>query len=163
MASFDIVNKVDSQLLDNAINVARKEILNRFDFNGSKSEINYDKKKLTLQILTENDMRLEAITDAIRSRMIKQNLNPLCLDFGKEVAASGNMIRKDIKIREGIDKEVAKKIVKDIKDSKLKVQASIMEDQVRVTAKKIDDLQAVIALMRRGNYELPLQFVNMKS
>lgn len=163
MASFDIVNKVDAQLLDNAINVARKEILNRFDFNGSKSEINYDKKNLTLQILTENDMRLEAITDAIRSRMIKQNLNPLCLDFGKEIAASGNMIKKDIKVREGIDKEVAKKIIKDIKDSKLKVQASIMDDQVRVTAKKIDDLQAVISLMRRGNYELPLQFVNMKS
>jgi cyclic-di-GMP-binding protein len=163
MASFDIVNKVDAQLLDNAINVARKEILNRFDFNGSKSEINYDKKNLTLSILTENEMRLEAITDAIRSKMIKQNLNPLCLDFGKDIAASNNMIRKEIKVREGIDKEVAKKIVKDIKDSKLKVSTSIMDDQVRVTAKKIDDLQSVIALMRRGNYELPLQFVNMKS
>ena len=163
MASFDIVNKVDAQLLDNAINVARKEILNRFDFHGSKSDINYDKKTLVIQILTENDMRLEAITDAIRSRMIKQHLNPLCLDFGKEVAASANMIRKDIKVKEGIDKEVAKKIVKNIKDSKLKVQASIMEDQVRVTGKKIDDLQAVIALMRSGSYELPLQFVNMKS
>jgi cyclic-di-GMP-binding protein len=163
MASFDIVNKVDAQLLDNAINVARKEILNRFDFNGSKSEINYDKKTLTLLILSENDMRLEAITDAIRSRMIKQGLNPLCLDMGKEAAASGNMIRKEIKVREGIDKEVAKKIVKNIKDSKLKVQASIMDDQVRVTGKKIDDLQAVISLMRRGGYELPLQFVNMKS
>ncbi|MCW3102014.1 MAG: putative nucleotide-binding protein [Bacteroidetes bacterium] len=163
MASFDIVNKVDAQLLDNAINVARKEILNRFDFHGSKSEINYDKKNLSLQILTENEMRLEAITDAIRSRMIKQHLNPLCLDMGKETAASGNMIRKEIKVREGIDKEVAKKIVKDIKDSKLKVQASIMEDQVRVTAKKIDDLQAVISLMRQGSYDLPLQFVNMKS
>jgi len=162
MASFDIVNKVDAQLLDNAINVARKEILNRFDFNGSKSEINYDKKALTIQILTENDMRLEAITDAIRSRMIKQNLNPLCLDFGKESVASGMMIRKEIKIKEGIDKEVAKKIVKDIKDSKLKVTAQIMDDQVRVTGKKIDDLQAVISLMRSGNYELPLQFVNMK-
>jgi cyclic-di-GMP-binding protein len=163
MASFDIVNKVDAQLLDNAINVARKEILNRFDFHGSKSEINYDKKNLTLQLLSENEMRMEAITDAIRSRMIKQNLNPLCLDFGKEISASGNMIRKEIKVREGIDKEVAKKIIKDIKDSKLKVHASIMDDQVRVTAKKIDDLQAVIALMRRGDYELPLQFVNMKS
>ena len=163
MPSFDIVNKVDAQLLDNAINVARKEILNRFDFNGSKSEITYDKKAMTLQILTENEMRLEAITDAIRSRMIKQHLNPLCLDFGKEQSASGMMIRKDIKVREGIDKEVAKKIIRDIKDSKLKVQASIMDDQVRVTAKKIDDLQAVIALMRSGNYELPLQFVNMKS
>ena len=163
MASFDIVNKVDAQLLDNAINVARKEILNRFDFNGSKSEINYDKKTLTLTIITENDMRMEAIIDSIRSRMIKQNLNPLCLDFGKEQAAGGMMTRKEIKVKEGIDKEVAKKIIKDIKDSKLKVQASVMDDQVRVTGKKIDDLQQVIALMRRGTYELPLQFVNMKS
>jgi len=163
MASFDIVNKVDGQLLDNAVNIARKEILNRFDFNGSKSTIELDKKAMLITIHTENEMRLEAITDAIRSRMIKQHLNPLCLDFGKDQSASGSMIRKEIRIKEGIDKEVAKKIVKDIKDSKLKVTAQIMDDQVRVTAKKIDDLQAVIALMRSGNYELPLQFVNMKS
>ena len=95
--------------------------------------------------------------------MIKQHLNPLCLDAGKEHAASGMMIRKDIKVKEGIDKDAARKIIKDIKDSKLKVQAQMMDDQVRVTGKKIDDLQAVIALMRRGTYELPLQFVNMKS
>ncbi len=163
MASFDIVNKVDAQLLDNAINVAKKEILNRFDFNGSKSTIEYDKKALIIHITSENDMRMEAITDAIRSRMIKQKLNPLCLDFGKEHYASGSMIKKDVRIKEGIDKEVAKKIIKDIKDSKLKVQAQIMDDQVRVNAKKIDDLQAVISLMRAGNYEIPLQFVNMKS
>jgi uncharacterized protein YajQ (UPF0234 family) len=94
--------------------------------------------------------------------MIKQNLNPLCLDFGKDQYASGFMLKKDIKVREGIDKEIAKKIIKDIKDSKLKVQAQIMDDQVRVTGKKIDDLQAVIALMRSKSYDLPLQFVNMK-
>lgn len=163
MASFDIVNKVDAQLLDNAINVARKEILNRFDFNGSKSEITLDKKAMSIHILTENDMRLDSITDVIRNRMIKQKLDPLCLDFGKEQYASGFMVKKDIKVKEGIDKEVAKKIIKDIKDSKLKVQAQMMDDQVRVTAKKIDDLQSVIALVRQGNYELPLQFTNMKS
>jgi len=162
MASFDVVNKVDAQLLDNAINVARKEILNRFDFNGSKSEITLDKKLMQISVLTENDMRMESITDIIRSRMIKQHLNPMCLDFGKEQVASGMMVKKEIKVREGIDKEMAKKIVKDIKDSKLKVQAQIMEDQVRVTGKKIDDLQAVITLLRSGNYELPMQFVNMK-
>ena len=162
MASFDVVNKVDAQLLDNAINVARKEILNRFDFNGSKSEITLDKKLMQISVLTENDMRMESITDIIRSRMIKQQLNPMCLDFGKDHVASGMMIKKEIKVREGIDKEMAKKIVKDIKDSKLKVQAQIMDDQVRVTGKKIDDLQAVIALLRGGNYELPMQFVNMK-
>ncbi len=163
MASFDIVNKVDAQLLDNAINVARKEIINRFDFNGSKSEIDLDKKAMTIHILTENDMRMDSITDVIRNRMIKQKLDPLCLDFGKEQYASGFMVKKDIKVKEGIDKEVAKKIIKDIKDSKLKVQAQVMDDQVRVTAKKIDDLQSVIGLVRQGSYELPLQFVNMKS
>ncbi len=163
MPSFDIVNKVDAQLLDNAINIARKEILNRFDFNGSKSELNLDKKTMTVHILTENDMRLDSIIDIIRNRMIKQKLDPLCLDFGKEQYASGAMIKKDIKVREGVDKDVARKIIKDIKDSKLKVQAQLMDDQVRVSGKKIDDLQAAIALMRRGEYDLPLQFVNMKS
>lgn len=162
MPSFDIVNKVDVQLLDNAINVARKEIVNRFDFNGSKTEITLDKKAMNVNVLTENEMRMESVIDVIRNRMIKQKLDPQCLDFGKDQVASGFMIRKDIKVREGIDKDVARKIIKDIKDSKLKVQAQMMDDQVRVTAKKIDDLQAVIALMRRGNYELPLQFVNMK-
>lgn len=162
MPSFDIVNKVDAQLLDNAINVARKEIINRFDFNGSKSEITLDKKGMLINILTEDDMRMKSIIDVIRNRMIKQHLNPLCLDFGKEQYASGFMIKKDIKVKEGIDKEVAKKIIKDIKDSKLKVQAQVMDDQVRVSGKKIDDLQAVISLMRTGSYELPLQFVNMK-
>ena len=162
MPSFDIVNNVDAQLLDNAINVARKEIVNRFDFNGSKSEITLDKKTMTVNVLTENDMRMDSIIDIIRNRMIKQKLDPQCLDFGKEQFASGFMVKKDIKIREGIDKDVARKIIKDIKDSKLKVQAQMMDDQVRVSAKKIDDLQAVIALMRRGDYQLPLQFVNMK-
>ncbi len=162
MPSFDIVNKVDAQLLDNSINVARKEILNRFDFSGTKSEITLDKKAMQISILTEDDMRMESIINVIRQRMIKQNLNPLCLDVGKEKYASGFMVKKDIKVKEGIDKEVARKIIKDIKDSKLKVQAQMMDDQVRVTGKKIDDLQDVIAMMRRGQYDLPLQFVNMK-
>ncbi|CAN5445690.1 YajQ family cyclic di-GMP-binding protein [soil metagenome] len=163
MASFDIVNKVDAQLLDNSINIARKEIINRFDFNGSKSEITLDKKNMSVHITTENEMRVNSIIDVIRQRMIKQGLSPLCLDFNKDHYASGILVKKDIKVKEGIDKDVARKIVKDIKDSKLKVQAQMMDDQVRVTAKKIDDLQAVIALMRSGEYELPLQFMNMKS
>jgi hypothetical protein len=162
MPSFDIVNKVDAQLLDNAINVARKEIINRFDFNGSKSEITLDKKAMAIHVLTENDMRMDSIIDVIRNRMIKQKLDPLCLDFGKDQYASGFMVKKDIKVKEGIDKDVARKITKDIKESKLKVQSQMMDDQVRVTAKKIDDLQAVIALIRSGDYELPLQFTNMK-
>jgi len=162
MPSFDIVNKMDQQLLDNAINTARKEILTRYDFRDSKSTIELDKKALTVHILTENEMRVEAIQDVIRSRMIKQKLDPLSLDFGKERYASGNMMKKDIKIKDGIDKETAKKIVKKIKDAKMKVEAQIMDEQVRVTGKKIDDLQQVIALIRSSDFELPLQFVNMK-
>ncbi|RFZ86041.1 YajQ family cyclic di-GMP-binding protein [Mucilaginibacter terrenus] len=163
MPSFDIVSKIDGQTLDNAINTAKKEILNRYDFNGSKSSIELDKKTNELTVVTENDMRLKAIQDSIISRMMKQGLDPKALDFGKEEYASGNMIRKEIKVKEGIDKEVAKKVVKKIKDSKLKVEASIMNDQVRVTAKKIDDLQAVISLCRTEDFGQPLQYINMRA
>ena len=147
MPSFDIVSKVDAQTLDNAINNAKKEILNRYDFNGSKSTIELDKKTNAITIVTEDDMRLKAITDSIISRMMKQSLDPNSLDFGKEFAASGNMIRKEI----------------NIKDSKLKVQASMMDDQVRVQSKNIDDLQKVMSLCRGEDFGQPLQFINMRS
>lgn len=162
MPSFDIVSKNDMQLIDNAINVAKKELFNRYDFNGSKSTIELDKKENSITIHTETDMRMEAIIDIIRNRMIKQKIDPRCLDEGKEHYASGNTLRKDMKIKQGIDKETAKKITKDIKESGLKVQSQIMDEQVRVTAKKIDDLQAVIALVRSKPYDIPVQFVNMK-
>jgi len=163
MPSFDIVSKIDGQTLDNAINTAKKEILNRYDFNDSKSTIELDKKTNQITIVTENDMRLKAIQDSIISRMVKQQLDPKALDFGEEEYASGNMVRKEVSIKEGVDKEVAKKIVKKIKDSGLKVQASIMEDQVRVQAKKIDDLQAVITLCRGEDFGQPLQYINMRN
>lgn len=162
MPSFDIVSKTDPQSLDNAFNVARKEILTRFDFRDSKSTVELDKKEMVIHIITENDMRMDAIIDAIRMRMVKQKLDPSCLDTGKEQYSSGNMIKKDIKVKEGIDKDTARKMLKDIKDSKLKVQAQMMDDQIRVTGKKIDDLQLAISLVRRGSYGIPLQFVNMK-
>ena len=163
MASFDIVSKVDGQTLDDADNNAKKEILNRYDFNGSKSEIELDKKEYVIHVLTESEMRLKAIQDAIMMRMAKQGLDPKSLDAGESEAASGNMIRTDLKIKHGVDKETAKKIVKIIKDSGLKAQPAIMDEQVRVTAKKMDDLQAVIAKLRASDVGLPLQFVNMKS
>jgi len=162
MPSFDIASKLDAQLLDNAVNVAKKDILNRWDFKDSKSSIELNKKDMVINISTENDMRLDAILDAIHSRMIKQGLDPRGLDESKEHYPSGPMIKKDIKARQGIDKEASKKILKDIKDSKLKVTAQNMDEIIRVSAKKIDDLQAVIALCRAGNYEIPLQFINMK-
>lgn len=162
MPSFDIASKLDGQLLDNAINVAKKDILNRWDFRDSKSTIELNKKELTIQITTENDMRLDAILDAIHSRMIKQGLDPRGLDESKEHYPSGPMIKKDIKVRQGIEKETSKKILKDIKDSKIKVTAQVMDDIIRVSSKKIDELQAVIAICRKGNYDVPLQFINMK-
>ncbi|MFM2019022.1 MAG: hypothetical protein RL007_2678 [Bacteroidota bacterium] len=162
MPSFDIVSKIDGQTLDNAINSARKEILGRFDFKGSNTTIDLDKKDLVLKIHTEDEMRLNSVIDVIRMRMVKQGIDPRSLDEGKQHEASGFTVRKEIKVRNGIDKDTARKIQKDIKDSKLKVTAQQMDDQIRVTGKKIDDLQAVISLCRRNQYDLPLQFVNMK-
>jgi hypothetical protein len=162
MPSFDIASKTDIQTLDNSINVARKEILGRFDFKGSNSIIDLDKKNVSLTITTEDEMRLNSIIDAIRSRMIKQKLDPRCMDISKEHYSSGMLIKKEIKIREGIDKENSKIIIKVIKDSKLKVTPQVMDDIIRVTAKKIDDLQGVIAALRTADLEIPLQFINMK-
>jgi len=162
MASFDVVSKVEIQTVDDAINSSRREIETRYDFRGSNSTIELDKKSLVIQLITEDDMRLDAMEKVIIGRFVKQKLDPKCLDFGTEKYAAGKLIKKDIRIKQGLDKEAAKKIVKSIKDLKIKVQASIMDDQVRVTAKKIDDLQKVIAHLRSSDMEVPLQFVNMK-
>jgi hypothetical protein len=162
MASFDIVSKIDLQTLDNVINVVRKEIATRYDFRESKSEIELDKKTLSISLLTENEMRIEAMEDVLRSRMIKQKLDPLSLDFAKQRAASGSMIKKEIVVRQGIDKDTARKIIKLIKDTKLKVEAQVMDEQVRVSGKKIDDLQTVMAMLRKAELEIPLQFTNLK-
>jgi uncharacterized protein YajQ (UPF0234 family) len=163
MPSFDIVSKVDLQTLDNAINAATKEITTRFDFRDSKTEVDLDKKELIIHILTENEMRITAIEDVVRSRLIKQKIDPSCMDFGKKQYASGNMMKKDIIIKQGIDKDTSRKIAKIIKDSGLKVQAQIMDDQLRVSGKKIDDLQQSMSILRLADVGMPLQFQNMKS
>ncbi len=163
MASFDIVSKVDPQTVENAINVAKKEIVNRFDFHGSKTEVDLNKKELTVLITTENEMRLKTVLDIIIMRGVKQGIDPRSYDTTKEFYASGAMVKQDIKLRNGLDKETMKKIVKAIKDTGLKVQAAQMDNIVRVTGKKLDDLQAVIAALRRGDFGFPLQFENMKS
>ncbi|MFM8431887.1 MAG: YajQ family cyclic di-GMP-binding protein [Bacteroidota bacterium] len=163
MPSFDIVSKTDLQRLDNAINTAIKEIRNRFDFTGSKTEVELDKKSMMIHIVTEDDMKLKAVEGMIIGRMVKQQLDTSCLDFGKELYASGNMVKKDIKVKQGIDKETAKKIVKYVKDTGKKVQASIMDEQVRVTGKKIDELQELISLLEKQEYGLPLQFENYRN
>jgi cyclic-di-GMP-binding protein len=163
MPSFDISSKVDLQTLDNAVNVTSKEISNRFDFKGSHVEIELNKKDFKLDIEVESDMKLQQVIDVLISRSIKQGLDALVYDLSKEANANGKYVRKEIPVRNGLKQEDSKKIVKLIKDSGLKVQAQIMDDIVRVTGKKIDDLQEVIALCKGGNLELALQFVNMKS
>lgn len=162
MPSFDIASKADVQLLDNAINVTRKELLTRFDFKGSKTEIELNKKDLLINLTTEDEMRLKSVIDVLRNRMLKQKLDPRCLDEQKEHYPSGMFVKKEIKVKNGLEKEAAKKIVADIKASKLKVNAQIMDDIVRVSGKKIDDLQSVIALLRGKEYGQPLQYINMK-
>jgi cyclic-di-GMP-binding protein len=163
MPSFDIVSKVDMQTLDNAVNVAKKEIENRFDFKGSHVKIELDKKDSKIQLETDSDMQLRQVTDVLISRSVKQGIDTLAFDFSKDAYPSGKMFRKEVPVRTGLKQEDAKKVVKLIKDAGLKVQVQIMDDIVRVTGKKIDDLQEVIALCKNGNLGMPLQFVNMKS
>lgn len=163
MPSFDIVSKVEAQALDNAVNVTIKEITNRFDFKGSHVLIELDKKDFTIKIETEDDMKMRQLIDVLISRAHKQGIAPEAFDSSKEGVQSGKVWRKNIKVRNGLAQEDSKKIVKLIKDSGLKVQAAINDDLVRVTGKKIDDLQEVIALCRNGNLGIPLQYVNMRS
>ena len=162
MASFDIVSKVDGQNLDNAINTVKREITTRYDFRGSKTTIELDKKTDEILITTEDSMKVQSIEDIIIQRVIKQGIDARGLDLSKEEYSSGPMIKKEIKVKQGIDKETAKKIVKSIKDTKAKVEASIMDDQIRVTGKKLDELQAIMAHLRKTDFEIALQFVNFK-
>jgi uncharacterized protein YajQ (UPF0234 family) len=163
MPSFDIASKVDLQTLDNAINIAKKEIDNRFDFKGTHVSFELNKKEMNISMEVESDMKLQQLEDVLLTKAMRQGLEANCFDLTKTPNANGKYIRKTIPVKNGIDKDYAKKIVKIIKDSGLKVQAAIMDDVIRVTAKKIDDLQDVIALCRSSNIDLPLQFINMKA
>lgn len=163
MPSFDIVSKVDVQTLDNAVNTVKKEITNRFDFKDSHVSIELNKKDLVLNLEVESDMKLNQVIDVLVSRTMRQGLDAEIYDLSKEPYQSGKALKKEVPVRNGIKQDDAKKIVKMIKDSGLKVQAAIMDDIIRVTGKKIDDLQAVIQKCREGNFNLPLQYVNMKS
>ncbi len=163
MPSFDLVSKVDAQALDNAVNVTTKEITNRFDFKGSHVVINLNKKEFTLTIETEDEMKMRQLIDVLISRAHKQGIAPEAFDFSKEGHQSGKVWRKEVIVRNGLKQEDAKKIVKNIKDAGLKVQASIMDDLIRVNAKKIDDLQAIIQASKNWNLGIPLQYENMRN
>jgi uncharacterized protein YajQ (UPF0234 family) len=161
MPSFDIVSKVDLQEVDNAVNQAVKEISQRYDFKGTDNELTLEKDGLT--ILAADDYKLQAIKDILIGKLVRRNVSPKCFHYGKEEAASGGAVRQKANIIQGISKEKGKEIVKLIKETKLKVQAQIMEDQVRVTGKKIDDLQEVMQTLKGKDLEIELQFENMRA
>lgn len=163
MPSFDFASKVDLQTLDNAINTVSKEITNRFDFKGSHVVIELNKKDFKVNLEADSEMKLNQITDVLISRSMKQGLAAEIYDLSKEAHQSGKVVKKEVIVRNGIKQEDAKKIVKLIKDSGLKVQVAIMDDIIRVTGKKIDDLQDVIKLCNTSDIDLPFQFINMKS
>lgn len=161
MPSFDIASKVDMQEVDNAVNQTRKEVSQRYDFKGTQNEIELADDAITIH--AASDYKLTAIIDILLGKLIQRKVSTKSLEYGKVETASHNTVRQRIGIVQGVDKEKGKEIVKEIKASKLKVQAQIMDDQVRVSGKKLDDLQTVIQLLREKDFGLALQFVNMRS
>ena len=160
MPSFDVVSRVDMQEVDNAVNQARKEIATRYDFRSGKSEIQFDKKAITL--IADDKMRLEAMVEILNQKMVKRGIGIRSLEYKEPEGASGMMLRQSVELKQGISTDDGRKIVKTIKDAKLKkIQAQIQDDQVRVTAPKRDDLQEAIKLLK-AEIELELQFVNFK-
>jgi uncharacterized protein YajQ (UPF0234 family) len=159
-ASFDVVSKVNMQEVDNAVNQCRKEIEQRYDFKNSKTELTL--MDAELKIVTEDDFKLRSIIDILQTKLIKRGVSIKNLEYSKVEQASGGSLRQIIKIKQGIETEQAKKMVKDIKGLNLKVQSQIMEDQVRVSGKNRDDLQAVIRFLKEKDYGVELQFVNYR-
>ena len=158
--SFDIVSKYDAQELSNAVHQVTKEIQTRFDFKGTKSTIELGKDDIT--ILGDDDFKVRSILEILETKTVKRGISLKVFKKGKIEEAAGGMARMHIKLQQGIETESAKKIVALIKSKILKVQAAIQGDQVRVTAKKIDDLQTVIALIKEQEYDFAVQFVNYR-
>lgn len=160
MPSFDIVSKVDMQEVDNAVNQTIKEISQRYDFKGSKSEVTLEKD--SVKVLADDDFKLKAVVDILQSKFLKRGISIKFLQYGKAETASGGMVRQIITIQQGISKEKGKEIISVVKESKLKVQGQIQEDQVRVTGKNRDDLQEVIRLLKGTDLGVELQFLNFR-
>lgn len=161
MPSFDIVSKVDMQEVDNAVNQTVKEIAQRYDFKGSKCEVTQEKE--SIKVLADDDFRLKSIIDILQSKFIKRGISVKALQYGKAESASGGMVRQIITIQQGISKEKGKEINAVIKETKLKVQSQIQDDQVRVTGKNIDDLQEVIRILKGKDLDVEMQFINFRS
>lgn len=160
MPSFDIVSKVDMQEVDNAVNQTIKEISQRYDFKGSKSEVSMEKE--TVKVLADSDFQLKAIVDILQSKFLKRGISVKALQYGKIENASGGMVRQIITVQQGVSKEKGKELNGIIKESRLKVQSQIQDDQVRVTGKNIDDLQDIIRLLKGKDLDIELQFVNFR-
>lgn len=160
--SFDIVSEVNLQEVDNAVNQARKEIAQRYDFKGSKSSIELSTKEKTLTVVSDDEFKLKSVVDVLQEKLVKRGVHLKALKYGTPEAASGGTMRQVITLQVGIDKDNGKVIVKIIKDSKLKVQAQIMDDQVRVSGKNKDDLQSVMALVRKAELPFAVQFTNYR-
>lgn len=160
--SFDVVSRVDLQEVSNAVQQAGKEIGTRFDFRGSKSRIDWNEKELALTLTSDDESKLKSVVDILETRLAKRGIAVKSLDYGKVEPAAGATVRQVAKVQQGISSERAKDIVKAIKDQKLKVQASIQADQVRVSGRSKDDLQAVMALLRGRDFGVPLQFANYR-
>jgi uncharacterized protein YajQ (UPF0234 family) len=160
MPSFDIVSKTEIAEVDNALDGARREIGTRYDFKGSKSTIERAENVITL--MADDAMRLKHMQELVKGYFVRRKLDPAALEFKDEERAGGDMLRQIVNIKQGIDRELARTVVKGLKDSKLKVQTSIQGDELRISGKKRDDLQDAIALVRSLKIEQPLQFVNFR-
>jgi len=163
MPSVDVVSKVDLQALDNALNNVKREISTRFDFKNVKSEVTFDRKAKSIHIVTGDDWKVKTVTEMLIGQCTRLKVDPKCLDLKEIEATSHGTAKMDILIKEGIPKETGQKIVKLIKGLKVKVQPTIQDGQVRIAGKKIDDLQEIMRLLKEQDYNIPLQFVNMKS
>lgn len=163
MPSFDIVSKVDLQEIDNAINNTKKELQGRYDFRNTKTTIELNKKDGLIILHTEDEMKVRALREMLTTHLAKRKIDPRALEFGEAQPAAGSSVKVEIKIHQGVPSDTAREIVKMIKDTKLKVQAAMQDDQVRVTGKKIDDLQTIITMLRESAIKIPLQYVNLKS
>ena len=163
MPSFDIVSSFNMQEVDNAVNMVIRDIVNRYDFRGSKTSLTLDKGEKNITIMADNTMQLAAVVDMLKSRAINRKISLKVFKFHEEESATGTSIRQRVSLREGIDRDRAKKINKMIKDKKLKVQSQIQGEQLRVTGKKIDDLQSVMSTIKEANFDIEIQYVNMKS
>lgn len=159
MPSFDIVSEVDIQEVRNAVDQANREVGTRFDFKGVDAKFEQNESEITLK--AEQEFQLNQMMDILRQKLVKRKVDIACMEV-KDPETSLNAARQQVLIRQGIDTVTAKKMVKDIKAAKIKVQAQIQGEQVRVTGKKRDDLQQVISMMREADYDLPLQFQNFR-